>query len=128
MIVPEKVLQSVYGSKSEDWHQHENGKGWVYKTANVSASVYLHPTSIVFGNARVYGNAWVYGNARVSGNAQAHSPLYIQGTRHAVTLCSHGQIAIGCHIHDITEWQNHYRAIGKKAKRYSHLDNENPKA
>ena len=126
MIVPKKVLQSVYGSKSEDWHQHENGKGWVYKTANVSASVYLHPTSIIYGDAQVYGNArvlgdaqvygdaWVSGDARVSGDAWVSSPLYIQGTRHAVTLCSHRQIAIGCHIHDITEWQKHYRAIGKK--------------
>ena len=69
MIVPEKVLQSVYGSKSEDWHQHENGKGWVYKTANVSASVYLHPTSIIYGDAQVYGNARVSGDAQVYGDA-----------------------------------------------------------
>jgi hypothetical protein len=56
----------------------------------------------------------VYGNAWVSGDAWVFSPLYIQGTRHTVTLCSHTQIAIGCHVHDIKEWQKHYRAIGKK--------------
>ena len=117
--VPQNVLDSVWGSVAADWHQHENGKGWVYKTAHVDSTVYLHPTSIVSGNARVSGNAWVYGNAWVSGNARVcgdawvFSPLYIQGTRHAVTLCSHKQIAIGCHIHDITEWQKKYRAIGK---------------
>lgn len=44
--VPQNVLDSVYGSKSEDWHQHSNGKGWVYKTAHVDESAYLHPTSI----------------------------------------------------------------------------------
>ena len=123
--VPQNVLDSVWGSVSADWRQHDNGKGWVYKTARVDPTVYLHPTSIVFGNAqvcgdarvygnaRVYDNAWVYDNDWVSGNAWVFSPLYIQGTRHAVTLCSHKQIAIGCHIHDITEWQKKYRAIGR---------------
>ena len=126
MTVPDSVLASVYNSQHADWHQHENGKGWVYKTAHVDKTVYLHPSSIVSDNARVsdnalvYGNAQVSGDARVSGNAQvsgdarALSPLYIQGTRHAVTLCSHTQIAIGCHVHDIKDWQKHYRAIGKK--------------
>jgi len=119
MKVPQNVLDSVWGSTSSDWHQHDNGKGWVYKTAHVDATVYLHPTSIVYGDAQVSGNAQVYGDARVSGNARVYgdawvfSPLYIQGTRHAVTLCSHKQIAIGCHVHDITEWQKKYRAIGK---------------
>ena len=159
--VPQNVLDSVWGSVSAEWRQHDNGKGWVYKTARVDPTVYLHPTSIVSGNAQVsgnalvyddaqvygkaqvsgnaqvhgdarvagnaqvsgdarvsgnaqvYGDAWVYGKAQVSGDAWVFSPLYIQGTRHAVTLCSHKQIAIGCHIHDITEWQKKYRAIGR---------------
>jgi hypothetical protein len=41
------------------------------------------------------------------------SPIYIQGTRHALTLCSYKQIAIGCYVHDIKEWQKKYRAIGR---------------
>ena len=53
------------------------------------------------GDAQVYGNAWVF------------SPLYIQGTKHALTLCSFTQIAIGCHVHDIPYWQEHYKAIGR---------------
>ena len=111
--VPQNVLDSVWGSTAADWHQHNNGKGWVYKTAHVDESVYLHPTSIVYGNAWVYGNARVHGDASVSGNAWVFSPLYIQGSRHAITLCSHTQIAIGCHVHDIAEWQKRYKAIGK---------------
>jgi hypothetical protein len=56
----------------------------------------------VYGDARVYGYAWVV------------SPPYIQGTRHALTLCSLTQIAVGCHVHDITEWLTQYKAIGKR--------------
>ena len=141
--VPQRVLDAVYESTAADWHQHGNGKGWVYKTAKVEELVYLHPTSIVFGNAQVCGNALVFGDARVFGGAQvsgdarvygnaqvfgdaqvygdaqvcggqwATPPLYIQGSRHALTLCSHTQIAVGCHVHTIAEWQKKYKAIGK---------------
>ena len=107
MEVPQKVLDSVYGSKPADWKQHANGGGWVYKTAKVETSVYLHPTSIVSGNARVYGNAQVYGDAWVI------SPPYLQGSRHALTLCSLTQLAIGCHIHDFAYWTKHASAIGR---------------
>ena len=113
MKVPENVLNVVYGSKPEDWKQHSNGDGWVYKTATVEESVYLHLTSIVYGNAQVSGDAWVSGNAHVSGDAWEKSPLYIQGTRHSLTLCSHMQIAIGCHVHDISDWKKRYKAIGR---------------
>ena len=113
IVVPQKVLDAVYGSIPEDWHQHPNGKGWVYKTARVYDTVCLHSTSIVYGNAQVSGNAWVYGNARVSGDAWGISVPYIQGSRHALTLCSLTQIAIGCHVHDIAEWQEKYKVIGR---------------
>jgi hypothetical protein len=48
----------------------------------------------------VYGNAWVF------------SPLYIQGTRHSITLCSFTEIAIGCHVHTISFWKKEYKKIG----------------
>ena len=98
---PENVLALVPGSNNNDWHQHSNGGGWVYKTAHVDETAYLNPTSIVsgdawvYGNARVSGDAWVYGNARVSGDAWEQSPLYIQGSKHSLTLCSLTQIAVG---------------------------------
>src|SRR6266568_1802344 len=113
IAVPQYVLNIVDDSKPEDWHQHSNGKGWVYKTATVKESAYLHPTSIVYGNARVYGAARVYGNAWVSGNAWEFPVPYIQGSRHALTLCSLTQIAIGCHVHDISHWTEHFKAIGR---------------
>lgn len=124
-MIPQQVLDSVSNSVANDWHQHSNGKGWVYKTARVDATAYLHLSSKVSGNALVFGNALVSGNARVSGDALVFgdarvfgdawefSPLYLQGSRHALTLCSLNQIAIGCHIHDIDHWLKRYKAIGK---------------
>ena len=94
------------------WKQHTNGNGWVYDTAYVSDSSYIE--GLVYGYAQVYGYAWVYGKAQVYGDAWAESPLYIQGTKHSLTLCSHTQIAIGCHVHSIAEWKKHYKAIGRK--------------
>jgi hypothetical protein len=63
----------------------------------------------VSGDAQVYGDAWV------SGNAWKFSVPYIQGSKHALTLCSLSQLAIGCHVHDITEWQEKYKTIGRSA-------------
>ena len=100
MITIEQLTKDT-GTTPEEWHQHENGGGWVYKTAIVDKLAYL------FGNARVYGNAWVSGDAWVS------SPLYIQGSRHALTNCSKGRIQIGCHIHTFAEWKRHAKSIGK---------------
>ena len=71
--------------------------GWVDKEENVS----------------IVGNAWVYGDAQVYGDAWVFSPPYIQGTRHALTLCSLAQIAIGCHVHDVSDWLKRYKAIGR---------------
>jgi len=73
----------------------------------------------VYGYARVSGNAWVYGNARVSGDAQVYgdawkySPLYIQGTMHAITNCAYGKLAIGCQVRSFSEWKKEYKKIGK---------------
>ena len=61
--VPQRVLDSVFSSTAEDWKQHSNGGGWVYKTAKVDESAYLHLTSIVFGDAQVSGDAQVFGDA-----------------------------------------------------------------
>jgi carbonic anhydrase/acetyltransferase-like protein (isoleucine patch superfamily) len=77
--VPQRVLDSVSCSTDSYWAQHSNGNGWVYKTAKVEPSVYLHPTSIVFGDARVSGDAQVFGNARVSGNARVYGEARVFG-------------------------------------------------
>jgi hypothetical protein len=74
----------------------------------------------VYGDARVSGNAWVYGDAQVSGNARVSgdawdkSPLFIIGTRHALTNCEHGHIQIGCHCMTFKDWQEKGEEIGKR--------------
>ena len=138
-----EVLAIFPQTQREDWHQHENGKGWVCATATVDASAFVagvvsgdarvfgdaqvFGNAQVFGDAKVFGDAWVYGNAQVSGNALVFgdaqvygdawevSPLHIQGTRHSITLCSYGEIAIGCHVNTIDEWEQNYKTIGSKA-------------
>ena len=116
--------------KAEEQHQHKNGGGWVANTAKVEETAYIGPDALVFGDAkvygdaRVYGDAQVYGNAQVSGDAQVYgdawenSPLYIQGSRHSLTLASYTEIAIGCHLHTITFWEYNYQSIGE-AEGYS---------
>ena len=122
--VPQNVLDAVYGSSAEDWHQHPNGTGWVYKTAKVQESAYLHPTSIVYGDAQVYGNARVYGNAQVSGdawvsgNAWATSPLQIQGSVHFVNECKKGWLKIGC-IEKPLEWWKENRVRCREENGYT---------
>ena len=84
--------------------------GFVASETNLS----VHGDAWVYGNAQVYGDARVYGGAQVSGDAWVFPPPYIQGSRHALTLGSLSQIAVGGHIHDIKDWLKTYRAIGKR--------------
>ena len=84
----------------DGFHMHPNGGGLVENTAKVDDSVFVN------------SNAWVYGNARVSGNAWVSSPLYIQGTKHALTNSRYGYISIGCHEHTFEYWQDNYKTIG----------------
>ncbi len=113
--VPQNVLDSVWDSTSADWHQHDNGKGWVYKTANVDPTVYLHPTSIIYGNAqvsgnarvyddaRVYGNAWVSGDARVYGNAQVYANARVSGIVHGLSYLKRAAEAVKAEENPLTQ-------------------------
>ena len=101
-----EVLALFPGTTEAQWKQHANGKGWIFETAYAGLSTFIEGI--------VYGNAQVSGNARVSGDTWVSSPLYIQGTRHALTLCSFTEIAIGCHVHSIAFWQKEGRKIGNK--------------
>ena len=70
----------------------------------------------VSGNAWVSGNAHVYGNARVSGGKHIAPPLYIQGSKHSITVNTVDIINIGCHSHTLIYWQEHFVAIGRTEK------------
>lgn len=71
----------VAHSSQNDWHHHENGGGWVYKTAHVEPTAYVGPGALVYGTAtvrenavikdyaRIFGNAWIAENARIKNYA-----------------------------------------------------------
>ena len=111
--------------KTEEQHQHKNGGGWVANTATVSETAYVGPNAWVSGNARVSDNARVYDNARVSGDAWVSggawvsgdawetSPLYIQGSKHALTNSAYGFLNIGCIKLSFSEWKKQYKKVGK---------------
>lgn len=99
--------------KPEEQHQHKNGGGWVANTATVAESAYVGLNAQVYGDAQVFGSAQVYGDAQVFGGAWEKSPLYIQGTRHAITNCAYGKLAIGCEVHTFVEWKKNFKSIGR---------------
>ena len=127
----------------QGWHNHSNGGGLIEDSAHVEVSSYIGENAQVCGDARVFGdaqvfdnaqvcgdarvsgNAWVFGdaqvcgdarvsgNAWVSGDAWDQSPLYIQGSRHALTNSRKGHIQIGCHERTFEDWKKHGKAIAR---------------
>jgi carbonic anhydrase/acetyltransferase-like protein (isoleucine patch superfamily) len=104
----------VYGNAWVSGNALVSENALVYGDAQVFGYAQVSGKALVYGDAQVYGDARVYGNARVSGDEWNISPLYIQGTRHSITTCSHNEIAIGCEIHTVKEWLKNYKTIGKK--------------
>ena len=68
----EQVLTLFPETTKENWHQHINGKGWVYTTAHVQETAYVGEEAVVCDKAEVYGDARVSGNAQVSGCARVY--------------------------------------------------------
>ena len=98
----------VYGNAQIYGNAIVYSDAWVFGTARVSGNAQ------VCGDARVYGTAQVSGDAWVSGNAWPVSPLYIQGTRHALTTSSRAELAIGCESYSVDYWLEHYVEIGEQ--------------
>ena len=106
-------LQALHPNATKDtWHQHLNGGGWVENTALVHGTARVAGTARVSGTAQVHGTARVSGAANVSSGNNSKSPLYIQGTRHTITVCSFECINIGCFTKSITEWMTCYVEFG----------------
>ncbi len=55
MTFKELCEKMGFPQAESDWTQHENGGGWIYKTATVDKSAFV--AGIVFGAAQVYGAA-----------------------------------------------------------------------
>jgi hypothetical protein len=105
----------VYGYARVSGGARVSGYAWVYGNAQVSGNARVSGGAQVYGNAQMYGNAWVSGDAQVFDGLWVTPPLYIQGTKHSITNCDYGKIAIGCEIHTFAEWKKNYKTIGKNA-------------
>src|SRR5271165_5876312 len=116
-----KVEESVYigpyaqvlGNAQVFGNARVSGNARVLDNARVLGDAWVSGDARVFGHAQVSGDAWVFGNARVLGDAWEVSPLYIQGSKHSMTLASFTEIAIGCHLHTIKFWKDNCVEIGQ---------------
>lgn len=104
-----------------------SGRARVFGYAQVSNSAVVSDRAQVSGMARVFGYAQVFGYARVSDRAQVsgmarvydgiwnQSPLYIQGTRHALTHCAPRTVMVGCRRFYLPTWRETYEAVGRES-------------
>ena len=107
--------------KPEDWRQHPNGGGWIYKTAKIGNDATVGNWATVGDDAKV-GNRATVGDGATVGNWATvgdgaifkKSPLYIIGTRHCLSNCKPGYIQIGCQCHTIKWWLAHVEECGKE--------------
>lgn len=114
------------------------GSVWICDKAKVSENATVRDSAQVFGSARVFGDAFVFGGALVCGNALVRgtsrvlgkarvqgdalvcggrwlkSPLYIEGSRHSITMCAPGSLAIGCQVRSINHWLACGKEIGER--------------
>ena len=108
-------LNKILGGleKKSDWRQASSG-GWLHKGAKVDNETQIAENAIVWG--RVSGNARVHGNAWVHGDAWGTSPLYIQGSRFALTNAMRGHIQIGCYCLTFSEWERRGMELARENK------------
>ena len=98
---------------------HVSGSACVSGDACVSDNACVSGDAIVCGSARVSGTAcvsggaYVGGDAWVSGDVWEFSPLFIQGSRHSVAICSRSELQIGCKRYKINEWLKNLKEIGE---------------
>ena len=123
-----KKLHHLLGN-GDNFKQTKEG-GWVENTCTISGDARISGNARIYGNAHISGNACIYGDARISGDAHIsgdariygnatvfggkwyNSPLYIQGSKHAVTNSGINWISIGCYTKEISWWEENYKIIG----------------
>ena len=116
----------VYGNAQVSGDARVSGDAWVSGSAQVSGyarvsgDAWVSGSAQVSGSARVFGDAWVSGSAQVSGDARVSgdaweiSPLFMHGSKHSVTTCSHTSLQIGCKKFTVSEWKLKFREIGQQ--------------
>ncbi len=105
-------------------HQHPNGNGWVENTVIIPENICVPATSRIWGKARIGDNARIGNGARIGDNARigngasignwakTRPPIQIQGTRDLLCEFSDTHVSIGCEIHPLVWWLDHYQEKG----------------
>jgi len=75
-------IQPPGGLRRGEWERHENGGGWVKKTASVAATAYVGPSTIISGRARVLDFAQIRDDAVVTGDAVVAGHALVGGAAH----------------------------------------------
>ena len=135
-----KELIAKYGGNPSDWKRHKNPDGskggWVSECSSVSEDSYISEDSIVMQNSIVRDNSticnsYVYNNSTVRNSTIYNSTVRnystvdnstvdginlvsIQGTQHSVCWYDGDRIKIGCEVHTLAHWLEHYAEIGRK--------------
>jgi len=100
-------------------HAKVYGNAQVFDDAVVYGRALVYGRAIVCHSAHVYGKASAYDFAKILGNSHVldgkwgKAPLYIQGTRHSLSVASYSKLAIGCEIHPVKWWLEHYKETGE---------------
>ena len=94
---------------------HVSDKGWVsFQYTNISElEEEFAQRGIEVGDGCELGNGCKLGDY-----CKVPKSLFISASRHSVSYWGYDAIQIGCKKHTISEWQKHFREIGK-AEGYS---------
>ena len=97
---------------------HVLDKGWVsFQYTNISElEEEFAQRGIEVGDGCELGNYCKLGDDCELGNyCKVPKSLFISASRHSVSYWGYDAIQIGCKKHTISEWQKHFREIGKAA-------------
>ena len=100
---------------------HVLDKGWVsFQYTNISElEEEFAQRGIEVGDGCELGDGCKLGNGCKLGDyCKVPKSLFISASRHSVSYWGYDAIQIGCKKHTISEWQKHFREIGK-AEGYS---------
>jgi len=89
-------------------------EAWIYDSAQVYGDAIVSGNAMVFGKSRISGDATISGDARISAGNHKKNPLYIQGTKDSITVCSKNVINVGCQSHSIDFWLDNAKQIGEE--------------
>lgn len=103
----------VFGRARVFGYAHIFGNARISQRATVCGTTYVCDNAWVTGNAYVSGATWVIGRTHLFEGRWLKTPLYIAGSKYAVSMQAPKKLQIGCRVHTISKWLKRGEAIGK---------------